>query len=451
MGTLFENCLPNTLDTTVLYATDGTDNTLLDSFVITGDIPALWLRDSANQVMPYVPYVTEDPALATLVEGLIARQAASVLLDPYANAFNYNASGEGHQHDIVTPAMKPAVFESKYEIDSLSAFLKVSYWYWRYSSTSSFMTPDWLSAVDLARSTIETMQADTGYLEDPPYMFQRETTAALDTLELYGRGPPVRLTGLSRSLFRPSDDAVTMGYNVPGNAMACTELTHMTSMLRDVGKENEAILNVAEGTAAVAAKICGALDEIILEASSGAKSSDRVLPYELDGYGSVYRMDDANVPSLLSLPFLGYMGKTHPTYKDTRDYVLSSRNPFYFSGVAGEGVGGPHVGYNFAWPMAITMRAMTSDSDEEIASCLELLLSSALETGLMHESFNVNDVNDYTRSWFAWANGLFGELLLQLIHTKPHLILIDDKDIIEYAQNLVQPPVSYQAQQEVLH
>ena len=147
MGTLFGNCLPNTLDTTVLYATDGSDGSTPDSFVITGDISAMWLRDSANQLMPYVPYVLEDPALATLVEGLIARQAYSVLLDPFANAFNYNASGDGHQYDQRKPPMTPSVYEGKYEIDSLSAFLKISYWYWKYSKSTDFITPDWLSAV----------------------------------------------------------------------------------------------------------------------------------------------------------------------------------------------------------------------------------------------------------------------------------------------------------------
>lgn len=271
---------------------------------------------------------------------------------------------------------------------------------------------------------------------------------ALDTLELYGRGPPVSLTGLSRSLFRPSDDAVTMGYNIPGNAMACTELTHITEMLKEVGANQAVMQAVAAGTNAVAKELCGALDKIL---SRTADMDDHVLPYEIDGYGSKYGMDDANIPSLLSLPFLGYMSSKHPIYLDTRNYVLSSRNPFYFSGVAGEGVGGPHVGYKYAWPMAIVMRAMTTDSDEEILSCLSLLLSSAKETGLMHESFNVDNVNDYTRSWFAWANGLLGELMLQLIHTKPHILLGDNQDNIKYAQSLVQPPVSYQAQQEVMH
>ena len=238
-----------------------------------------------------------------------------------------------------------------------------------------------------------------------------------------------------------------MGYNIPGNAMACTELTHITELLQQVNKEGTDLQSVAEGTKALAESLCAAMGDVI---TSSPSLPQRSLPYEVDGYGSHYSMDDANIPSLLSLPFLGYMSTDHPVYHNTRDYVLSSRNPFYFSGSAGEGVGGPHVGYNYAWPMAIVMRAMTSDSDDEITSCLELLLKSAFETGLMHEAFNVNDVNDYTRSWFAWANGLFGELVLQLIYTKPYLVLQDDAKAIAYAQSLVQPPISYQAQQETL-
>jgi hypothetical protein len=147
LAVLFGNCFPNTLDTTVMHASNGQNGTDLDAFVITGDIAALWLRDSANQVMPYVPYVAEDPALAQLVEGLIARHARSILLNPFANAYNFDASGEGHQSDQTTPRMTRSIFEMKYEIDSLGAFMKLSYWYWKYSGSTAFMTPKWLEAV----------------------------------------------------------------------------------------------------------------------------------------------------------------------------------------------------------------------------------------------------------------------------------------------------------------
>jgi meiotically up-regulated gene 157 (Mug157) protein len=227
MATLFSNCLPNSLDTTILHHT--TDP--LDSFVITGDIEAMWLRDSTNQLIPYVPYASQDSKLAALLEGLIARQARSVIIDPFANAFNYNASGEGHQTDNRYPPMGPAVFEGKYEIDSISAFLKVSYWYWKYTDVTSFMTDEWFEGVTKVLDTIDVMIETDGETPTVPYYFQRLTQVATDTLMISGRGPPAKKCGLTRSLFRPSDDSVTLPYNIPGNAMACTELVHLQELL----------------------------------------------------------------------------------------------------------------------------------------------------------------------------------------------------------------------------
>jgi meiotically up-regulated gene 157 (Mug157) protein len=231
LGTLFTNCLPNTLDTTVYYHTPALEanSTNLDTFVITGDIEAMWLRDSSNQVLPYIPYAPADPNLQLMLEGLIARQAKSVLIDPFANAFNFDASGEGHQSDTRKPPMGPAVFEGKYEIDSLGAFLKLSYWHWRYSGDEAlvrFATPTWLDAVSQLIDTVQVMQRDSGQALDSPYLFGRVTSEALDTLSVQTRGPPAKphhprgaskdVWGLTRSLFRPSDDAVTLPYNIPG-------------------------------------------------------------------------------------------------------------------------------------------------------------------------------------------------------------------------------------------
>mmetsp|Transcript_3296 Transcript_3296/g.3261 ORF Transcript_3296/g.3261 Transcript_3296/m.3261 type:complete len:499 (-) Transcript_3296:352-1848(-) len=444
IATLLQNCLPNTLDTTVL----STSPDIPDSFVITGDIEALWLRDSTNQILPYVPYAPKDPNLQILVEGLINRQANSVLIDPFANAFNYNASGAGHQDDIRTPNMTPSVFEGKYEIDSPAAFLKISYWYWKYTESTKFMTTTWANAVQKVLSTIRTMQTDDGNSQNPPYLFQRQTTAATDSLMMYGRGPATKLTGLSRSLFRPSDDATTYQYNIPGNAMMCSELNHLTSMLNKVDANTyQTILKDAQ---VIIDTLCATLEQVI--SSTTLKNEKdvhyQVLPYEIDGFGSEFFMDDANVPSLLSLPVLGYMSSNNPVYLSTRKFVLSSNNPYFYSGKQGEGVGGPHVGYNYAWPMAIVQRAMTSSSDDEIKQCLDMLVRSAKSTGFMHETFNVNNVNDFTRRWFAWANGLFGELVLQLIVDKPHLLVAEEN--IAAAQALVQIPVSLMAQKETI-
>ncbi|CAE7639592.1 mug157, partial [Symbiodinium microadriaticum] len=284
--------------------------------------------------------------------------------------------------------------------------------------------------VSKAVQTIQTMQLNDGQTDDPPYLFSRYTSVSTDTLMMSGRGPPAKVNGLSRSLFRPSDDGVTLPYNIPGNAMACTELKHMQEMLQDAAVQAAAAALEVDLSAlstmlrAVTGGICTALDDVILaSAASPSTLHLGVLPYEIDGYDSSYYMDDANVPSLLSLPVLGYISRSNDIYQSTRAFTLSSRNPFYFSGKDGAGVGGPHEGYNMAWPMAIITQAMTSADDDEIVACLDQLVRSADGTGFMHESFNVNDMRDYTRSWFAWANGLFGELVLQLVVERPHLVV----------------------------
>jgi meiotically up-regulated gene 157 (Mug157) protein len=299
------------------------------------------------------------------------------------------------------------------------------------------------------------MQNDNGQLSNPPYLFQRVTTTASDTLMMSGRGPPNNnAMGLTRSLFRPSDDAVTFPLNIPGNAMICVEITHLTTLLTQLQKLNsgnnnnnnqeELIVSLLESTDRVGGRIC--------EALKGMIGGETVLPYEVDGYGGANYMDDANVPSLLSLPVLGFLSSTNPSYQKTRNQVLSGQNPFYYSGSAANGIGGPHVGTNMTWPMSIIMRAMTSTDEKEIGDCLSMLVSNTAGTGLMHESFNVNVNNgaDFTRSWFAWANGLFGELILQLIETHPQLVLQNDSEKIALAQSLVKTPVSIQAQKDVL-
>jgi meiotically up-regulated gene 157 (Mug157) protein len=445
---LLENCLPNTLDTTVHSLTvDPSSGRGVDSFVITGDITALWLRDSANQVLPYVPYARNDARLTQLLQGLVARHARSVLIDPFANAFNYNASQppDNHANDVRTPPMTAAVFEGKYEIDSLLAFFKLSYWYVEETHDTSVLTDDWLAAADMALRTVERMM-EVGQGAEQPYAFQRETEVATDTLAISGLGAPGRPgIGMSRQLFRPSDDAVTFPYNVPGNAMACVEVgLHLPRLLARLGTDGVPVLLAARAVR-VGETICSAVDSL-LKASEVPYSAS--VPYEVDGYGSRCMMDDANVPSLLSLPILGVTPPHSTAYKKARAFVLSPDNPFFFKGTAAEGVGGPHQGYAMAWPMAITVRAMTSTNDDEVRECLDMLKRGTAGTGLMHESFNVNDPYDYTRDWFAWANGLFGEMVLQLVHSHPHLVLKPGAGVRRQALALVRKPVSLKSIQE---
>ena len=364
--------------------------------------------------------------------------------------------------------MTPAVFEGKYELDSLASFLKLSYWYSRYAQggaarfSAKVDMPAWSKAVERALDVIAVMQRVSGQEgeSESPYLFQRETSVSTDTLSMQGRGPPGNPSlGLSRQLFRPSDDAVTLPYTLPGNAFACAELAHLLELLELLGALGRGEDDALKGrAAAVKTQICSALRGLFSRAEAeaeagagagtGAGAGAAVIPYEVDGYGGKVFMDDANVPSLLSLPLLGALAASDPAYRATRQFVWSARNPYFYSGSAGEGVGGPHVGPGMAWPMSLAVRALTSSDEEEIASCLSMLLRSTAGTGLIHESFDVDDLSSYTRPWFAWANGLFAELVLQLVVAHPSLVLKGDAEAVNKAQAAVRVPVSLQVQRD---
>eukprot|EP00439_Symbiodinium_sp_Y106_P053513 s2934_g7.t1 len=393
---MFGNCLPNTLDTTVLFH----------------DIHAMWLRDSTNQVLPYIRFVDKDPALDVMLQGLVRRQTKSVLIDSFANAFNFDGSKPSPwASDIRHPNMTNAVYEGKYEMDSLAAFLKLSRSYWRHSNNSAIFDGRWQRAVRKVISTIRVMQAGIDeYASNPPYKFQRDTYAPTDTLILYGLGPPGASCGLSRSPFRPSDDSTLLPFLVPANAMAAVELRHVALMCREIGCEDTLTLSL------------GSLAEELSSAVHLHASSAEGFAYEVDCYGNSVYMDDANVPSLLSLPYLGFVDPTDPKYLITRQRVLSGKNPYFFRGSGGEGVGGPHVGYGYIWPMSIAMRALTSTTELEVQWCLDMLKATTNSTGFMHESFWKDDPGKFTRPWFAWANSLFGELILMVADRFPGLI-----------------------------
>jgi len=409
LANLFVNCYPNTLDTTVSHR----NASIPDTFIITGDIDAQWLRDSTNQVLPYIPYAPEDPALQNLICGLIQRQSRDILHDSYANAFNYEEEGGDHQSDIRKPNMTLHVFEGKYELDSLAAAMKLSYAYYNYTHDVSCFDSTWLDAQEAIIQTITDQQKSSEEEGDNyPYRFQRLTTVATDTLMLGGRGPMAARTGMSKCAFRGSDDAVSLPFLVPSNAMTVVELRHLATILTALGEP------LATAALELADEIDGGIQQFVITQTSAGPT----LAYEVDGFGSMVLMDDANIPSLLSLPYLGYLEKSNALYTATRKFVLSASNPFFFTGSAGEGIGGPHVGMGYIWPMSIIMRALTSDDDAEITQCLEDLKESSVGTGFLHESFWKDDVTQFTRTWFAWCNSLFGELILTLARERPHLI-----------------------------
>ena len=395
---MFGNCFPNTLDTAIEhYTLEGKP----DTFVITGDIDAMWLRDSTAEVWPYIPLVKEDTRLSMLISGVVNRQTKCVLIDPYANAFNYESGVSEHLSDQTE--MKPGVFERKWEVDSLCYVIRLAYQYWKISGNTAPYDADWARAMKLIVKTFKDQQRKTG---ESPYNFRRKTDYAHDTAQGSGSGNPIRPVGLICSVFRPSDDGTIFPFLIPSNYFAVHSLRQLAEM-------SETLLNDTPFTAE-----CRALaDEIDVALMKYAVVEHfefgKVYAYETDGYGSVLHMDDANVPSLLSLPYIAGIDPESEVYKNTRKMVLSPFNPYFAQGRY-KGVGGPHTGKEMIWPLSYIMRAMTSRNEEEIAFCLQMLKETHANTGFIHESFHRNDPGQYTRSWFAWANSIFGEMMLKL-------------------------------------
>ena len=409
LGWLFENCFPNTLDTTVDFEmTEGHVNT----YVITGDIDAMWLRDSSAQVWPYLPLIKKDKKLQQLIIGVINRQVKCILLDPYANAFYKNTSKESEWKKTDLTEMKPGIHERKWEIDSLCYPVRLAHKYWKTTGDTGPFNRLWKESIRLIVRTFKEQQRKTG---EGPYHFQRTTAWATDGVPLSGYGYPVKPVGLICSMFRPSDDATIFPFLIPSNFFAVVSLRQAAEMLNAISKD----ARLANECMQLANEVEKALKQY---ATTVHPEFGKVYAYEVNGFGSFNLMDDANVPSLLSLPYLGAVPKTDPVYLNTRRLILSAGNPFFFKGSAAEGVGGPHAGLNMIWPLGIMMRALTSSNDAEIKQCLKWLIASNAGTGFMHESFNKDDASKFTRKWFAWANTMFGELIMDLHARKPALL-----------------------------
>jgi uncharacterized protein len=404
---LFENCYPNTLDTTVEF---GSFEGKPDTAVITGDIPAMWLRDSSAQVWPYLRFAAKDVTLRQMLEGIIRRQARCIQIDPYANAFMADLDAlplEWSRSDVTE--LRPGVGERKWELDSLCYPMRLSYGYWRATGDTAPFDASWQAAMKLAVATMRVQQRKNG---PGPYHFQRTSRTPTETLPGEGYGAPVRPVGLIASGFRPSDDACTFPFLVPSNLFAVTSLNHLSRMAHEV-LHDDALANDA---ASLASEVATALRQHAI--ATTAQGS--IWAYEVDGFGSQLLMDDANVPSLLALPYLD-SSPDAALYERTRSFVWSERNPWFFRGSAGEGVGGPHEGKDMIWPMAITIFALTSQSAAEIERSFAMLKQASAGSGFMHESFNANDAAKFTRAWFAWANTLFGELVATVVEKRPAL------------------------------
>ena len=405
---LFENSFPNTLDTTVFYEEK---NGKPDTYVITGDIDAMWLRDSSAQVYPYLQFCKEDKALHKLIVGVINKQSEFIHLDPYANAFYNDPSKISEWKESDLTLMKPGVHERKWEIDSLCYPIRLAYKFWKLTGDTAPFDNNWKETVRLILKTFKEQQRKDGL---GPYKFQRKTAWATDGVAMGGYGYPANPVGLICSTFRPSDDATIYSYLIPSNFFAVVSLKQAAEMISKIYKD----ASLASELNALAREVETALK---MYAVTTHPQVGKIYAFEADGYGGAIMMDDANVPSLLSLPYLGAVNANDPIYQNTRKYVWSKHNPFFFKGTAAEGIGGPHIGLDMIWPMSLTMKALTSNKDAEIKWCIDTLQKTHGGTGFMHEAFHKDDPKNFTRKWFAWSNTLFGELLWKTLNERPNI------------------------------
>jgi len=407
LASIFNNCFPNTLDTTVQ---PGSFAGKPDTAVLTGDIAAMWLRDSSAQVWSYLPLLRSDDALRGLIEGVIRRQTRCLLIDTYANAFMADLTAAPLPWSVQDKTeMRRGVGERKYELDSLCYPIRLAHGYWRATGDTQPFNAEWKKAMETVLNTMRVQQRKDG---EGPYRFQRAAENPTDSL-VNGIGSPANPVGMIASCFRPSDDACTLPFLVPSNLFAVTSLRQLAKMLKEISHDT--------GLASRADDLASEVERALRNHAIVQTAQGTVWAYEVDGFGGRVLMDDANVPSLLALPYI-QSSPDPELYARTRRMVWSSQNPWFFKGTAGEGIGGPHIGRDSIWPMSQIIYALTSSSDLEIARALSMLKASSNGTGFMHESYNRNDASHFTRAWFAWANTLFGELIAKVARERPSLL-----------------------------
>ena len=397
---MFTNCFPNTLDTTVHFR-KGSDGKP-DTFVYTGDIHAMWLRDSGAQVWPYVQLANADPELKEMLAGVILRQFKCINIDPYANAFNDGAIPDGHWMSDLTD-MKPELHERKWEIDSLCYPLRLAYHYWKTTGDASIFNEEWIQAIINVLKTFKEQQRKDGV---GPYKFQRKTERALDTVSNDGLGAPVKPVGLIVSSFRPSDDATTLQFLVPSNFFAVSSLRKAAEILEKVNKKTA----LSKECKDLAQEVETALKKY---AVYNHPKYGKIYAFEVDGFGNHHLMDDANVPSLLAMSYLGYEPESQEVADNTRKLILSEANPFYYSGTKLSGIGSPHTPVRYVWHISKAIEGLTAPTKEEKHQMIHELMATDGGTGLMHEGVFVDDPTVYTREWFSWANAMFCELVMQ--------------------------------------
>ena len=371
LDALYATAFDETIGRHVKNQRDGT------TYVSTGDIRAEWLRDASAIVRPYIGLSRSNIDVAKKLRGTVERQARYILIDPYANAFSDNYK----------------VIEEKFEVDSLLYPIWFASDYYRKTRDASVFTPTVRKAFTRALAVLRIEQ-------------HHDTRSHYTNKQLArgGRGSAVRYTGMVWTGFRPSDDPVRYHYNIPVNMFAVVVLRDLSKLAKDVWRDNRTAVD-AWG---LSTEIQRGIEQ---NGTLNLAPFGRIYAYEVDGRGHVNAMDDANVPSLLSIPYFGYLPKENSLYVATRKFALSDRNPYFFRGTYAEGVGSPHTPHGYVWPLALCVQALTSDDPEEIEKVFGYIAVADVGDHRLHESFDANWPESFTRDDFAWPNALYAELV----------------------------------------
>lgn len=397
LAEMYERCMENTLDTTIKIRESGL------TFILTGDIPAMWLRDSVCQVRPFLIFAKENEEIESMLIGLSKEQVSLVGIDPYANAFNETPNGAGHQADKTE--MHPQVWERKYEIDSLCYPIQLAYLIWKITGRTEQFDAAFFK---MLQTIFAVWEVEQHHETKSPYRFERMDCVPSDTLKRDGLGTKTAYTGMLWSGFRPSDDACEYGYLIPSNMFAVVVLGYAKEIIETFYPSEKETVRQA---VTLKKDIQLGIEKF---GTYNHPTFGEIFAFEVDGLGNQLLMDDANVPSLLSMPIINYLEKESPIYQNTRKFILSKSNPYYFEGELAKGIGSPHTPAGYIWPIGLAIQGLTASGESEKLAILQMLLETDAGTGLMHESFHPDHPEDFTREWFSWANMMFCELVLDV-------------------------------------
>jgi len=356
------------------------------TYVSTGDISAEWLRDASAIAEPYISLAHEDGHIAATLRGVAQREARYILIDPYADAFSLSYH----------------VVEEKFEIDSLLYPVDFICRYYQATGDRSIFTPTVSQALDRVLAVLRDEQHH-----------QRRSHYRNASLAYHGHGSPVAETGMIWTGFRPSDDPARYQYNIPANMFAVVVLRRLASIERSVFHNPRQEQN-AWGLAFQVQRGIERYGIVNLPRLG------RIYAYEVDGLGHANLMDDANIPSLLAIPYIGYLPVNDTIYQATRSFILSPRNPYYYRGRYASGIGSPHTPHGYIWPLSLVIQAYTASDIAEEDRVLGYLANSDTGDHRLHESFDANEPRVFTRSDFAWPNALYAEYVIERRTHDPH-------------------------------